>query len=78
MSALRAAALLAIALAFGVAIADHEDSLTLAVGLCPLIWIALEGVWRLLSGPAPWQAGDSQAESRTGMRREPKGLPNFW
>jgi hypothetical protein len=76
MNALRGVATLAVAIAFGLAIACSEDPAMLAIGLGPLVWIAVEGVWRLIPGPAPRTARKPQAESRTGMRRDPKGLPN--
>ena len=57
----------------------HEDPLVMLVGLFPLAWIAIELAWRLLEprGGEP-QAARREPPRRTGMRRGPNGLPNFW
>ena len=38
----------AIAAGFAGAALSHDDSGIMAVGLAPLAWLAVEGIWRLL------------------------------
>ena len=76
MRAARSISVVAIAAGYAAAALAHEESAAMAVGLAPIAWLALEGVWRLFgtdAAPRP----KHYAESRTGMRLEPKGLPNF-
>lgn len=76
MNGVRALALCAVTAAFALTIASHDEAFVLFVGLSPLLWLALEGVYRLLDDQRP--AGAGADDRRTGMRREPNGLPNFW
>jgi hypothetical protein len=43
----RAGALASVAAVFAAAILSCEDPVMMAVGMAPLAWLALEGVWRL-------------------------------
>ena len=50
MNALRIGVLLGIAAAYAAAILDAEHPASMAVGLAPIAWIALEAGWHLF-GP---------------------------
>lgn len=77
MTVAQGATLCAISLGFGVAIAESEDPVLVAVGLSPLIWIALEMVHRLLEPPPGHSPQETGAASRTGSRRNRKRLRLF-
>lgn len=79
MSALRWSAACGVLAAFAAAILTHEEPGVLLVGLLPVAWLAVELVWRGLESPAGApQAATREPLKRTGMRRWPNGLPNFW
>jgi hypothetical protein len=63
----------AIAAGYLAATLAHAESAAMAIGLAPIAWLALEGVWRLLGG-AIKPSAKNYAESRTGIRLDPKGL----
>jgi len=50
MNAVRVAVVLGVAAAYAAAVLTYEEPVTMALGMAPLAWIALEGGWRLL-GP---------------------------
>lgn len=71
-------AVLAVAVAlFAWMVVRHEDPAMMLVGMAPLAWIAFEGLWRLLEPGGSAVNSESQADSRTGIRRDPNGLSNF-
>lgn len=63
----------AIAAGFVAAILSHAENAAIALGLAPIAWLALEGVWRLFDATIKPSTKD-YAESRTGIRLDPKGL----
>jgi hypothetical protein len=73
MRAARLILVTAIAAGFVTAILSHAENAAIALGLTPIAWLALEGVWRLFGATIRPGAKD-YAESRTGIRLEPKGL----
>jgi hypothetical protein len=79
MRAPRWCAAYAVVAAYLAAALAHEEPLVILVGMLPVAWLAVELAWR---GPEPAsggaQASTREPPSRTGMRRWPKGLPNFW
>jgi hypothetical protein len=44
---LRFSVLSAIGLGYLAAIVEHSEPLVMAVGLAPIVWLALEGAWHL-------------------------------
>jgi hypothetical protein len=64
----------AIAAGYVAAALSHEESTAMALGLVPIAWLALEGVWRLF-GAAIKPNTKAYAARRTGIRLDPKGLP---
>jgi hypothetical protein len=52
MRVVRIVLVAAIAAGFAGAILLHEESGVMALGLAPLAWLAVEGIWRLLDPPA--------------------------
>jgi len=47
MNAVRVALMLCVAAAYVAVILQHEQPEAMALGLLPLVWLALEGCWRL-------------------------------
>jgi len=52
MKIVRIVLLVAIAAGFAAAILSHEEPGVMTLGLAPLAWLALEGIWRLLDPTA--------------------------
>jgi hypothetical protein len=73
MRAARLILMTAIAAGYVAATLSHAESAAMALGLAPIAWLALEGVWRLFD-TAIRPSTDDYAESRTGIRLDPKGL----
>ena len=47
MNVVRTALMFGVAAAYAAAILQHEQPGAMAVGLAPLVWLTLEGCWRL-------------------------------
>lgn len=62
-----------IAAGYVTAALSHAEGAAMGLGLAPIAWLALEGVWRLF-GAAVKPSAKDYAESRTGIRLDPKGL----
>ena len=79
MSILRWSVVCAVISAFVAAALAHDEPVVLLVGLFPVAWLAVEFVWRAFEHPSLRTHARTRASlRRTGMRRGPKGLANFW